>query len=232
MSTRWRRLPCSTPCTKHVLIGPALRAVVHVETVGVENIPRRGPVILAANHLAEVDSLILPLVTPREIAFLAKSEYFTGTGIRGRLSRWFFQSAGQIPVDRSGGDTAALDAAVEHLRRGGAWGIYPEGTRSPDGHLHRGHTGLARVAQQVPGTLVVPVGLSGTDTVNPPGPRRSIRRGGVSVRFGVPLDIGGLIDEHGIRGATDLTMRAIGDLTGQPYTNTYSRRHPHDHGSA
>ncbi|RDH12599.1 1-acyl-sn-glycerol-3-phosphate acyltransferase [Tsukamurella pulmonis] len=207
---------------KHVLLGPALRAVVRVEAIGAGNIPRHGPVILAANHLAEVDSLVLPLAAPREIAFLAKSEYFTGTGIRGRLSRWFFQSAGQIPVDRSGGATAALNAAVAHLRRGGAWGIYPEGTRSPDGRLYRGHTGLARVAQQVPGAVVVPVGLSGTDTVNPPGPRRSLRPGRVTVRFGAPLDIGGLIDEHGIRDATDEVMRRIHTLTSQTIASDYA----------
>ncbi|KXO91305.1 lysophospholipid acyltransferase family protein [Tsukamurella pseudospumae] len=207
---------------KHVLLEPALRTVVRVDVTGVENIPDSGPVILAANHLAEVDSLILPLASPREIAFLTKLEYFTGTGIRGRLSRWFFRSAGQIPVDRSGGDSAALDAAVDHLRRGGAWGIYPEGTRSPDGRLYRGHTGLARVAERVPGALVIPVGLRGTDIVNPPGPQRTLNRGRVGVRFGRPIEIGTVLAESGVRGATDAVQRRIQELTGQQYVDHYA----------
>lgn len=144
------------PLCKHVLIGPALRRRVHLIVTGQDNVPIDGPVIIASNHLAEIDSLMLPLAIRRRLSFLAKAEYFTGSGIRGSAARAFFAGTGQIPVDRSGGDHAALDAAERVLRDGRVWAIYPEGTRSPNGSLHRGHTGAMRVAARVPGTVVVP----------------------------------------------------------------------------
>ncbi|MCF8588380.1 1-acyl-sn-glycerol-3-phosphate acyltransferase [Gordonia sp. HY366] len=215
--------PVLYPFCKHVLLGPVVRRRVDLEVSGVENIPARGPVIIAANHLAEVDSLILPLSTRRQLSFFAKSEYFTGSGIRGLLSRWFLTGTGQIRVDRSG-DDGALAAAEQVLTAGGAWAIYPEGTRSPDGRLHRGHTGALRVARRVPGTLVVPVALSGTAEVNPPGTRRMVP-GRVTVRIGVPLPVSDLVGaDADIRSGTDRLMATIRTLGGLDYVDEYAQR--------
>lgn len=205
---------------KHVLIGPALRLIARPQVLGAENVPREGPVVLAANHLAEIDSAVLALACPRRVAFLAKIEYFQGRGVRGRLLRQFFSSTGQIPVDRSGGDSTALDAAIRHLNRGRVWAVYPEGTRSPDGALHRGHTGLARVAGQVPGAWIVPVAIAGTEHINPPAGR--LTRGRCSLRFGAPIRAGELIEEFGIRGTTDQLMARIAELSGQRYIDRYA----------
>jgi len=185
--------------------------------------PRRGPVIITPNHLAEVDSFVLSLVLPRRPAFVAKQEYFTGSGLRGHLERWLCRATGQIPVDRRGGTgaEAALTAAEGILRRGGVWAVYPEGTRSPDGRLYRGHTGAARVAARVPGVAVVPVGIIGTPDVDAAG-RRRWRRGRVTVVIGAPLDLTAYDDgASGRRAATDDLMRAIQRLTGQEYVDRY-----------
>ena len=215
--------PLLYPLLRDVLIGPALRLHVHLTTTGADRVPARGPVIVAANHLAELDSLILPLVIDRRLSFLAKAEYFTGSGLRGRASKAFFAGTGQIPVDRRGGDTAALDAAIAVLERGGAWGIYPEGTRSPDGRLHRGHTGALRVAARVPGPTVVPVAIVGTAAVNPPG-TRAIRRGLVVVHVGEPIAASSLLGPDGdVRRGTDDLMARIADLGGLTYVDRYAR---------
>ena len=204
------------PLCKHVLIGPALRRRISVTVIGRDNVPADGPVIVASNHLAEIDSLILPLAIRRRLSFLAKAEYFTGSGLRGRAARAFFAGTGQIPVDRSGGDHSALDAAERVLRSGRAWAIYPEGTRSPDGRLHRGHTGAMRVAARVPGTAVVPVAISGTRDVTPAGSRR-VRRGAVTVHIGEPLSTDDILGrEHDVRAATDDLMAAIRRLGTEP----------------
>ncbi|WP_420040396.1 lysophospholipid acyltransferase family protein [Gordonia sp. MP11Mi] len=190
---------------------------------GTENIPARGPVIVAANHLAEIDSLVLPLSTKRRLSFFAKSEYFTGTGVRGLLSRSFFAGTGQIRVSRSG-DDAALTAAERTLAAGGVWAIYPEGTRSPDGRLHRGHTGVLRVAARMPTTPIVPVALAGTDEVNPPGARRIVP-GRVTVRIGAPLAVADLLGvDSDIRSGTDRLMAAIRALGDLDYVDEYARR--------
>lgn len=213
------------PLCKHVLLGPYVRRRVHLEVSGSDNIPARGPVVIAANHLAEIDSLMLPLATTRRLAFFAKAEYFRGSGLRGLLSRAFFAGTGQIPVDRSG-DDAALDAAERVLLSGGVWAIYPEGTRSPDGRLHRGHTGALRVASRVPGTLIVPAALSGTAEVNPPGARRIVP-GRVSVRFGEPIAVadlvGDAVDSVDVRAGTDRLMAAIRSLGDFDYVDEYAR---------
>ncbi|MER2208603.1 MAG: lysophospholipid acyltransferase family protein, partial [Rhodococcus sp. (in: high G+C Gram-positive bacteria)] len=133
---------------KYVLIGPVLWLFGRPTIEGQHHIPKKGPVILAGNHRAVVDSFFLVLMVRRRITFVAKSEYFTGTGVKGAMQRWFFGGAGQVPIDRSGADAsrAALDTAIGILDKGGVWGIYPEGTRSPDGCLYKGKTGAIRVA--------------------------------------------------------------------------------------
>ncbi|WP_240194070.1 MULTISPECIES: lysophospholipid acyltransferase family protein [unclassified Gordonia (in: high G+C Gram-positive bacteria)] len=212
------------PLCKHVLIGPPLRRRIDVTVIGRDNVPDDGPVIIASNHLAEIDSLMLPLAIRRRLSFLAKSEYFTGAGIRGRAARAFFAGTGQIPVDRSGGDHAALDAAERVLRSGRVWAIYPEGTRSPDGRLHRGHTGAMRVASRVPGTSVVPVVISGTPDVTPAGSRR-VRPGVVTVHIGEPLSADALLGpEQNARAATDELMAAIRRLGDLAYVDEYARK--------
>jgi 1-acyl-sn-glycerol-3-phosphate acyltransferase len=148
---------------KNFLLGPLLKAIFRPWVRGMENIPTTGPVILASNHLSFSDSIFLPLQARRPVVFLAKSEYFTGKGIKGALSRWFFKSTGQLPIDRSGGKAseASLNTGLRVLGQGQVLGIYPEGTRSPDGRLFRGRTGIARMAleSKVP---VIPVAMIDT----------------------------------------------------------------------
>jgi 1-acyl-sn-glycerol-3-phosphate acyltransferase len=193
---------------------------------GGEHIPANGPVILASNHLAVADSFFLVLMIRRRITFVAKNEYFTGRGLKGLLVRWFFAAAGQVPIDRSSGSAAqgALDAATAILDGGGVWAIYPEGTRSPDGRLHKGKTGVIRVALAT-GAPVVPVVMSGTDTVNPPGTRRW-RFGRVRIRICPPLDFSRYQDfkddRQVVRSATDELMLVLADNSGQEYVDRYA----------
>jgi 1-acyl-sn-glycerol-3-phosphate acyltransferase len=198
---------------------------------GLDNIPATGPVILASNHLSFVDSVVIPLAVPRRVTFLAKAEYFRGRGVRGRLSRLFFTTIGAVPVPRGThrAATASLDTAVEILAAGGAFGIYPEGTRSRDGRLYRGRTGVGYLAL-VTGAPVVPVALAGTDRVQPVGARLP-RVHRVAVRFGEPLRFA---HRHGTPGptaaasararreVTDEVMRAIGALSGQDQADSYN----------
>lgn len=201
---------------KWLLLGPVVRWWTRPRVSGLEHLPRSGPVVVAANHRAEIDSLVLCLVLPRQPRFVAKAEYFAGHGVRGRVERWLCTVTGQIPVDRRGGDAAgaALRAAEGVLREGGTWAIYPEGTRSPDGRLYRGHTGVVRVARAVPGAVVLPVGLSGTEGVG------RWRRGRVRVVVGAPVDV----RTGEVREATDRLMAAIGALTGQRPLDHYPAR--------
>ncbi|MEV4141515.1 lysophospholipid acyltransferase family protein [Dactylosporangium sp. NPDC049742] len=182
---------------------------------GLHHVPGRGAVIVAANHLSFYDSVVIPLVVPRRVVFLAKAEYFE----RGRLRRWWFRATGAVPVRRGDGRAAqgALDAAVEVLAGGGAFGIYPEGTRSRDGRLYRGRTGVAWLALTT-GAPVVPVALAGTGAL----PRRTR----ITVRFGEPLHCTGLPgDPRARRAATDEIMAAIGALSGQDRADRYNA-HP------
>jgi 1-acyl-sn-glycerol-3-phosphate acyltransferase len=207
-------------------VGPAVRWFTRPELVGRHHVPTAGPVILAPNHLAEVDSLVLSSVSPRRPTFVAKSEYFRSSGVRGLVIRWVCTATGQVPVDRHGGSrsTAALTAAQGILSAGGVWAIYPEGTRSPDGRLYRGHTGVARVALAVPGVTLIPVAISGTREVDAPG-RRGWRRGKVRVEFGNPLDLSQYGDDPADwRRLTGHLIAAVRDLTGQPYINRYPTR--------
>ena len=155
---------------KHVFIGPLLWVYNRPYTRGLDKIPKEGPVILASNHLAVMDSFYLPLVVHRQIVFLAKKEYFTAPGVVGAIQRWFFTSTNQVPIDRGDKDsqTAALDTALEVLGKGDVIGMYPEGTRSPDGRLYRGKTGLARVALEA-NAPVYPVVMVNTEKINPIG---------------------------------------------------------------
>lgn len=194
--------------------------------LGAHHVPATGGVILASNHLSFIDSFAIPLAAPRQVRFIAKQEYFTGTGIGGSLQRGFFEGIGAIPVDRHSSRAAqeSLDLALGILQGGGAFGIYPEGTRSRDGRLYRGRTGVAWLAltAKVP---VVPVALRGTDAIQPVGARLPTIAA-VSVTFGAPLDISGrygaLPAGKGRRLATDAVMDAIAALSGQERADTYN----------
>lgn len=207
-------------------LGPALKVIYRPWVEGLENVPQEGPAILASNHMSFADSVFLPLVVPRRITFPAKLEYFTGKGVKGQLTSLFFRVAGQVPMDRSGGraSAAALLAGQRILQRGELFGYYPEGTRSPDGHLYKGKTGVARLALAA-GVPVLPVAMIDTDKMQPPG--RSlpkIMRPGV--RIGEPLDFsryeGMENDRFVLRSITDELMYALMDLSGQEYVDVYA----------
>lgn len=212
--------------SKFVLLGPLMRLLCRPTIEGLENIPEKGAAILASNHLAVVDSFFLPLLVPRRITFLAKREYFTAPGVVGFLKKQFFTGVGQVPVDRSGGSAAqdAMDTAVRLLREGKLLGIYPEGTRSPDGRLYKGKTGVARMALQA-GVPVVPVAMIGTDKVNPIG-SRIWKPHPVHIRVGEPLGFSryaGMAGDRFIeRSMTDEIMYSLMELSGQTYVDLYA----------
>jgi 1-acyl-sn-glycerol-3-phosphate acyltransferase len=211
---------------KYIFLGPLLAILGRPKIEGLEYVPQSGPAILASNHLAVMDSFYLPLVVRRRITFLAKSEYFTGTGFKGWLSRWFFTAVGQVPIDRSSADTAqaALDTAERVLGEGKLLGMYPEGTRSPDGRLYKGKTGLARLALET-GVPVIPVAMIGTNKVNPPG-TSMLRFGKVTVRFGKPMDFSrfdGLAGNRFIeRAVIDEVIYELMGLSDQEYVDIYA----------
>ncbi|MEZ0363337.1 lysophospholipid acyltransferase family protein [Mycobacterium sp. pUA109] len=211
---------------KYILLGPLLALLGRPKVEGLENVPDDGAVILASNHLAVMDSFYLPLVVRRRITFLAKSEYFTGTGIKGWFNRWFYTAVGQVPIDRTNADAAqaALDTAKRLLDDGKLLGMYPEGTRSPDGRLYKGKTGLARLALQT-GVPVIPVAMIGTNVVNPPG-TKMLRFGRVTVRFGQPMDFSrfdGLAGNRFIeRAVIDEVVYELMRLSGQEYVDIYA----------
>jgi len=213
---------------KYILIGPWLRLFFRPWVEGMNNIPADGPAILASNHLSFSDSFFLPLMLPRRVTFLAKSDYFTGRGIKGRLIAWFFSSAGQIPVDRSGGKAsdAALRTGLRVLEGDQLLGIYPEGTRSPDGRLYRGRTGVARMALEG-GVPVIPVAMVDTEKIQPPG-KVIPRIGRVGMRIGKPLDFsrydGMASDRFVLRSVTDEIMYELMVLSGQQYVDMYATR--------
>ena len=214
----------------HAVVPPLARTIWRPVVEGLDNVPRTGPVIVASNHLSFADSLVIPIVAPRKVVFLAKADYFTGTGIKGAASRAWFGGLGMIPVDRD--DTkaaiASLDTALEVLGRGEAFGIYPEGTRSRDGRLYRGRTGVGHLAL-TSGAPVVPVGLHGTQDLQPVGSRLP-RLAKVTVRFGEPLSFTGRFDGvpagRARREITDEVMTAIQKLSGQEEAGVYNERPP------
>lgn len=211
---------------KYIFMGPLLSLLGRPKVEGLEYVPDSGPVILASNHLAVADSFYLPLVVRRRITFLAKQEYFTGTGLKGRFTRWFYTAAGQVPIDRTDADAAqnALETAKRLLQQGKLLGMYPEGTRSPDGRLYKGKTGLARLALET-GVPVIPVAMIGTDVVNPPG-SKMWRFGRVTVRFGKPMDFSrfdGLAGNRFIeRAVIDEVIYELMKLSGQEYVDIYA----------
>jgi 1-acyl-sn-glycerol-3-phosphate acyltransferase len=211
---------------KGIFLGPILRAVFRPWIRGEENIPAEGAAILASNHLSFSDSIFLPLMIRRRVTFLAKMDYFTGRGVKGRLKAGFFRGVGQLPLDRSGGSTsnAALETGLQLLREGSLLGIYPEGTRSPDGRLYRGRTGVARMALEarVP---VIPVAMIGTDKVQPIG-KVVPHLGRVGIIIGRPLDFsrydGMQDDRYVLRSITDEIMYEVMELSGQEYVDIYA----------
>jgi 1-acyl-sn-glycerol-3-phosphate acyltransferase len=213
---------------KWVALGPWLRLVFRPQVSGAENVPASGPAILASNHLSYSDWMFMPLTLPRRVTFVAKAEYFTTPGIKGWFQRKFFSGSGQVPIDRSGATAAegALKAAKKILAEGELFGIYPEGTRSHDGRLYRGKTGVARLAleNKVP---VIPVAVVGTDVVAPPG-KKFGRFTRPIVRFGKPLDFsrydGMENDRYILRSITDEIMYEIMRLSGQEYVDMYANR--------
>ena len=212
----------------HRVVPPLLRAVWRPDVQGLENVPSSGGVILASNHLSFVDSVVIPSVAPRKVVFLAKSEYFTTPGLWGAVQRTWFEALGMLPVDRDDTKSAleSLDVALDVLRRGDAFGIYPEGTRSRDGRLYRGRTGAAHLALTA-GVPIVPVGLRGTDRIQPIGSNlpRVVK---VHVSFGTPIDPRGRYDGMPLGKArrllTDEVMTAIQALSGQEQAGVYNER--------
>lgn len=208
------------------VISPLARLVYRPRVEGKDNVPRTGPVIFASNHLSFIDSIAIPVAAPRPVHFLAKSSYFEGTGISGALSRTFFESIGAIPVRRGAGQAAldALDQQRRLLDEGLAVALYPEGTRSTDGRLYKGRTGVAFLALQT-GAPVVPVGLIGTDRVMPKGAKMPSLRERITVKFGEPIDLsahGQATSGKARRLATDEIMAAIHALSGQELADAYN----------
>jgi 1-acyl-sn-glycerol-3-phosphate acyltransferase len=210
------------------VLTPILRVCYRVRVEGRDHVPRQGPVILAANHRSFMDSIFLPLVIRRRVTFVAKAEYFDS-----RKTAWFFRGVGQIPIRREGGSASerALASATEVLETGGVFGIYPEGTRTRDGLLHRGHTGVARLALRT-GAPIVPVGMIGTDEIQATDAKlpRFFRK--VTIRFGDPIPLAhyvGRQDERIVlRQITDEVMFEIGQLSGYEYVDTYATKKAED----
>ena len=207
-------------------LAPALRAAYRPTVTGAQHIPATGPVILAANHQSFADEFFVPLAARRQVFYFAKAEYFTTPGLRGRAMAAFFEAMGQVPVER--GDTrsaaAVIDIGVEVLDGGGALGIFPEGTRSPDGRMYKFRTGVARLAIRS-GAPVIPVGVLGTRAVQPPGTRRW-HRAPVEVHFGAPLTFGHLADGERsarvLREVTDSIRTRIQALSAAEYVDNYA----------
>lgn len=213
---------------KHLFAGPLLKSTFRPWVTGAEHVPRKGAVILASNHLSVIDSVFLPLVLERRVTFLAKKEYFTGKGLKGWITRQFFLATGMLPIDRSGGaaSEASLRTGLEVLGQGNALGIYPEGTRSPDGRMYRGRTGIARMVMELDAKVpVVPVVMVDTEKVMPIGttiPR--VRRIGIAI--GEPIDFSrysGLDhDRFLLRAITDEVMTELDALGNQEYVDKYA----------
>jgi 1-acyl-sn-glycerol-3-phosphate acyltransferase len=212
---------------KAILV-PILRLCYRVRIEGRDGVAERGPVILAANHRSFMDSLFLPLLIRRRVTFVAKAEYFDD-----KKTAWFFRGVGQIPIRREGGSASerALAAATEVLEAGGVFAIYPEGTRTRDGYLHRGHTGIARLALRT-GAPIVPVGMIGTDEINPIGRKFPRLFRAVTVKFGTPISVdryaGREHDKLVLRQITDEVMFEIQQLSGYQYADTYATKRAED----
>lgn len=208
-------------------LAPTLRLIYRPQIDGAENVPRSGAVILAGNHISFADEIFTPLASHRQVCYFAKAEYFNTRGLRGRVMGAAFRDLGQLPVERDDPRAAAasIQLGVDVLGEGRALGIFPEGTRSPDGRLYRFRTGVARLALRS-GAAVIPVGLVGTREVNPPGSNRW-HRGAVAVRFGDPLifDQGPQAERSAklLREITEQVRTAVQSLSGQEYVDSYAR---------
>ena len=223
-----RRRPGYRPVVAYwvvkAILTPILRFFFRVRVEGVENVPEEGPAILASNHVSFCDSFFLPMVLRRRVTFVAKAEYFEDP-----KTAWFFRAVGQIPIKRSGGSASqgALDAATDVLAGGGLFGIYPEGTRSPDGRLYRGHTGAARLALQQ-GAPVLPVAMVGTREAQPIGQAMPNLFRPITIRIGKPLTFERMRerseDPMVLRQVTDEIMFELRSLSGQPYVDSYAKR--------
>jgi 1-acyl-sn-glycerol-3-phosphate acyltransferase len=209
-----------------LIAGPFLRLLARPEVSGADQIPASGPAILASNHLSVIDSLYLPLMVPRPVTFAAKSEYFTGTRLRDRVVGAYLRSTNQLSTDRAGARAAQamLDAALQLLKDEQLFGIYPEGTRSPDGRLYRGRTGVGYLALNS-GAPVIPVAMVGTEKMMPPGARIP-RPGKIEIRIGKPLTFDqyrdGPAGARQRRAVTDEVVQAIQHLSGQEYVPVYA----------
>jgi 1-acyl-sn-glycerol-3-phosphate acyltransferase len=213
---------------KYVILGPLLKLVFRPQVEGRDNVPDSGPAIIASNHLSFSDSIFMPLMVRRRVTFVAKQEYFTGKGVKGRLMKMFFVGTGCIPVDRSGGRAAqaAIDTGMRVLHEGKIFGIYPEGTRSPDGRLYRGKTGVARMALES-GAPVIPVAMLNSDEIQPTGQIiPNLRR--PRIVFGKPLDFSrykGMSGDRFIeRAITDEIMYELMQLSGREYIDIYAQK--------
>ncbi|GAA4549146.1 lysophospholipid acyltransferase family protein [Amycolatopsis samaneae] len=220
------------PLLVRFVLGPLVRAIYRPRITGAGNIPATGPVILAANHRAALDTGVITFASPRQVKFLGKAEYFTGKGLKGRLMAGFLGGLGYVPVERGNAQAglAALGAARTVLDADGVFAIYPEGTRSLDGKLHRGHTGVAALALAT-GAKVVPVALTGTEHLQPAG-KRIPRRAKIGITFGEPLDFSRYEGQDSSspirRSVTDEIMYAILELSGQEYVDKYHKRPDQD----
>ncbi|ALC06366.1 1-acyl-sn-glycerol-3-phosphateacetyltransferase [Corynebacterium deserti GIMN1.010] len=216
---------------KYVLVGPFLRVYNRPKIDGKENIPAEGPAIMASNHQAVMDSFYFPLLCPRQLTFPAKAEYFTSPGLKGKFQKWFFTSVGQVPLDRTADNAmdSLMNTAKSVLGRGDLFGIYPEGSRSPDGRIYKGKTGMAYVAMET-GVRIIPVAMIGSRNANPIGswfPRPAK----VRVKIGTPIDPLKFVADKGLeagsheaaRQLTDHVMFTLADLTGEPYVDAYSK---------
>jgi 1-acyl-sn-glycerol-3-phosphate acyltransferase len=214
---------------KFVLLGPLLRGLWRPWAEGLDNIPTDRPAILASNHLSFCDSFFMPVMVPRKVTFLAKAEYFTTPGIKGFFSRMFFAGVGQVPIDRDDADAsrAALRTGVRVLGEGKLLGIYPEGTRSPDGRLYRGKTGVARMALES-GAVVIPCAMVNTAVIQPAGRMVPKLRPRPGVRFGKPLDFSryeGMSGDRFVeRSMPDEIMYELMQLSGQEYVDRYASK--------
>jgi 1-acyl-sn-glycerol-3-phosphate acyltransferase len=208
-----------------LLVSPLLRAYFQPLVTGQEFVPRTGPAIIAGNHLSAADEVFTPITAGRQVLYFAKAEYFNSPGLRGRITAWSFREFGHVPVDRDNPRAAAntIDAGVELLAQRKALGIYPEGTRSPDGRLHKFRTGVARLALRT-GAPVVPVGLVGTDKVLIEGDRHWYRSP-VEVHYGPALDFSGRPEDERsarvLREVAETVREAVQKLSGQEYVDTY-----------
>ncbi len=210
------------------VVAPLLRLLLRPRVDGRGNVPGDGPLIVASNHLSFIDSFIIPLVLPRHVTFIAKAQYFEGSGVKGRFVRWFLTSLGHVPVERGAkrGAMGALEQALEVVGRGGAFGIYPEGTRSKDGRLYRGRTGIGWLVL-ASGAQVLPLGISGTDRMQPIGARLPRIRPRPTVRIGKPMDFAQYRDlppARARRAITDDVVSTIRELSGQEYAGIYNER--------